>query len=152
MKKLCSLLILLSLLLISVTVFAYEPVTRNPIFLMKQSDWIHLEETETFTIDPNGDKKLIIVEKYYTNLTIEYGLSIYIVFEEVLFKKFVVYEWNGKPVKTWYQVELDGKLFTALDGVLAIVRVGDTGKIYSAYISLKDDNGNEIVRREVKRK
>ena len=150
MKKLCS-LIVAAVLLVPGFVLAGNPVdTSHPIF--SEKNW-NCQAAENFYLtDP--DKTKIIWSALTSCTNSRYKMNIYAVFGETVFKGFSVYDERGNVSEHWFQLEKDGVWYTVKTEYFVREWIIDypSGKVASVIIILEDDNGNEIVRREVKRK
>src|SRR3989338_2692569 len=152
MKKLCS-LIIAAVLLVHGFVWAGEPaVDSHPI--LSEKNWIYSDSDMFYLEDLNGDKVLFSEVKFYRANNGSYLSGVHYIFGEEVIRGYGVRDTNAyKLLGHWVQVEKDGQWYTSsVEEVNLEVVVDASGKIVAAVLVLQDKNGNEIVRREVKRK
>jgi len=159
MKKLCSLIIAL-VLLIPAFVFAGNPAdTSHPIF--SEKNWV---ESFSHSYHCNDGSSIICsTVTFYDNPNTLFSMSVHTIFGEIVQKNYTEFEFDQdvrgilmrmrRVLARWAQVEKDGTWYTARVERPEWQAVKDPfGKVITIIVVLKDKNGNEVVRREVKRK
>ena len=147
---------LLFFVAISLTTSLAPGQEQHPIF--SDENWTLGTTREAKMTDDNGTEFVWRKSVFYARPTPQglYNKSIHTVFGETVVKVYIIDDKNGEPVQRWVQLEKDGKWYTAENG--KAVAVNDdiakdaSGKITGITIVLYDKDGNEVVRREVKRK
>lgn len=121
--------------------------------MLSDEQWIDPQDVSLpeFT-DPDGTKIKWDYGVTYQNIHKGWTKSVHAFFGETVLKIYADAQGDALP-EIWIQIESDGQWQTLKTGNLGLVGVtDDAGRVIALTIIVRDDNGNEIMRREVKRK
>jgi len=139
--------------IISVFVTAAYAENHHPIFAVKE--WQEVTTMNYHFTDNDGTKTLWKKVKFYEHRHPEgmYRYAVFTVFGETAVRSYAIYYNNGNRTEVYFSVEKDGSWYTVKNGDLYNEEIRDaSGKLVGLVIVLEDENGKEILRREVKRK
>lgn len=161
-RKFCSLIILMAFLLIPAFVFAdnwsvYESKSANSHndIILSENGWkFWRSAVHVFTDTTDWSEVVWMQSDHYSHENGQWLKSVHTVFGETLYKEYNVYDkQKGDFSENWIVFKKDGQYYITKTKELEDEWVLDkSGNIIAIIFVLKDEKGNEIVRREVKRK